>query len=144
MQRWDLREGNLPAGTTVLFKTPSIWDQHRNFALLVLFAVLRLQTAVAGVLLIQMRRRQRAEGLLKESEERMTFTAASVNVGLWQFDRETNELWATEHCRALFGLSPAMCRSRATRLLRTVHPEDREAVVASFREAWDTDQPAVR
>jgi PAS domain S-box-containing protein len=141
MQRWNLRESNLPAGTALLFKKPSIWDQHRNFALTALFAF-ALQTAVAGALLIQVHRRQRAEGLLKESEERMTFTAASVNVGLWQFDRETDALWATEHCRALFGLRRDMPLTRDT-LLRTVHPEDREAVIASFREAWDLDQPAV-
>ena len=99
MQRWGLRESNLPPGTIVMFKDPSIWDQHRNLVLAVL-SIFALQTAFAGALLIQRRRRQRAEVLLKESEERMTFTAASVNVGLWQFDRETNELWATEHCTA--------------------------------------------
>jgi hypothetical protein len=27
----------------------------------------------------------------------MTLTAASANIGLWQFDRDSNELWATEH-----------------------------------------------
>ena len=91
MQRWNLRESNLPAGTVVLFKTPSIWDQHRNLVLAVLF-VFALQTAFAGALLIQRRRRQRAEVLLKESEERMTFTAASVNVGLWQFDRRDQRI----------------------------------------------------
>ena len=33
MQRWNLRESNLPPGTVVLFKDPSIWDQHRNLML---------------------------------------------------------------------------------------------------------------
>jgi PAS domain-containing protein len=113
MQRWGLRESNLPPGTIVLFKDPSIWDQHRNLVLAAL-SIFALQTAFAGALLIQRRRRQRAEALLKESEERMTFTAASVNIGLWQFDRKTDELWATQHCRALFGLR-AMFLSRATR-----------------------------
>ena len=80
-----------------------------------------------------MRRRQRAEGLLKESEERMTFTAASMNVGLWQFDRKTNELWATEHCRALFGLASDVPLTRQT-FLAAVHPEDRDIAI-SGREA---------
>ena len=97
----------------VLFKEPSIWDQHRDLVLAVL-SVFALQTAFAGALLIQRRSRQRAETLLKESEERMTFTAASVNVGLWQFDRATNELWATEHCRALFGLASDVPLTRDT------------------------------
>jgi C4-dicarboxylate-specific signal transduction histidine kinase len=141
MQRWGLRESNLPPGTVVMFKDPSIWDQHRNLVLAVL-SIFALQTAFAGALLIQRRRRQRAEVLLKESEERMTFTAASVNVGLWQFDRETNELWATEHCRALFDLKSDVPFTRET-FLAAIHPEDRETAVSSFRQAWNADQSAV-
>jgi PAS domain S-box-containing protein len=142
MQRWNLRESDLPPGTVVLFKDPTIWDQHRDFVLSVLFIV-ALQTAFAGALLLQMRRRQRAEVLLKESEERMTFTAASVNIGLWQFDRNTNELWTTEHCRALFGLKNDAPLTRET-FLAAIHPDDREIATSSLREAWNADQPAIR
>jgi PAS domain-containing protein len=101
MQRWNLRESNLPPNAIVLFKEPSIWDKQRNFVLSV-FLIVALQTAFAAALIFQMYRRRRAEVLLKESEERMTFTAASANVGLWQFDRESSELWATELSRAVW------------------------------------------
>jgi signal transduction histidine kinase len=140
MQRWNLSESNLPPGATVLFKKLSIWDQHRDFVLAVLFVV-GLQTAFAGALLFQRHRRQHAEALLQESEERMTFTAASVNMGLWQFDRQTNELWATEHCRALFGLGKTAPLTRET-FLAAIHPDDREIAISSLREAWDLDQSA--
>ena len=60
MQRWNLRASNLPPGTDVLFKEPSIWDQHRNLVFAALF-IFALQTAFAGTLLIQRRRRQHAE-----------------------------------------------------------------------------------
>jgi len=133
MQRWNLRERDLPPGTVVQFKDPSIWDQHRNL-MIALIALFGLQTAFAGALLIQQRRRQRAEALLKESEERMTFAAASVNLGLWQFDKTTNELWATEHCRALFGV-PSNAPLTRDRILRAIHPEDREIAVAALRDA---------
>jgi len=79
---------------------------------------------------------------LKESEERMTFTAASANVGLWQFDRETNELWATEHCRTLFGLKRDVPLTRDT-FLATIHPEDREVAICSLREVSNGDQSAI-
>src|SRR5262249_51420096 len=67
-----------------------------------------------------------------ESEERMTFTAGSMNIGLWQFDRKTNELWATETCRALFGLGRNVPLTRET-VLSTIHPEDRETAISSVR-----------
>jgi PAS domain S-box-containing protein len=103
---------------------------------LVLAAVLAftLQTLFAAALLIQRRRKQHAERLLKASEERMTFAAASANIGLWQFDSKTNELWATEHCRSLFGLSQELPLTRDT-VLSTIHPEDRKLAISALRDA---------
>jgi C4-dicarboxylate-specific signal transduction histidine kinase len=103
--------------------------------------VFALQSAFVGVLLIQRRRRQRVEAMLKESEERVTFTAASVNVGLWQFDPKTSELWATEHCRALFGLEKDAPLTRDT-FLAAIHPDDREIAIAALRAASRRDRSA--
>jgi PAS domain S-box-containing protein len=132
MERWGLKQRNLPADSVVQFKEPSLWDQHRNLVLATIFIV-GMQTAVVGALLFQRRRRQLAELSLKESEERMTFTAASANVGLWQFDRTTNELWATEHCRAMFGLASDVALTRDT-FVEAVHPDDRGMAVAAIRQ----------
>src|SRR4051794_5630419 len=140
MQRWHLRETDLPSGTVVLFKTPTIWDEHHDFVLSVL-VIVALQSAFAGALLIQMRRRRRAEVLLKESEERMTFTAASANVGLWHFDGDNNELWATEHCRALFGLNKDVPLTSET-FLAAIHPDDRKTATSSLREVWNDEYPS--
>jgi C4-dicarboxylate-specific signal transduction histidine kinase len=133
LARWGLSTKNLPPDTVVSFQAPSLWQQHRDLALAGVL-VFALQSALLGVLLIQRRRRQRAEILLKESEERLTFTAASVNVGLWQFDRASNELWATDHCRALFGLKGRAPLTRDT-FLAAIHPEDREIAISALQEA---------
>jgi len=138
MQRWNLPESKLPAGTTVLFKKASIWEQHRE---LVLAAVLAfaLQTLFAAALLIERRRKRLAERLLQESERRMTFAAASANIGLWQFDLKTNELWATEHCRSLFGLDHEQPLTRDI-VLSTIHPEDRTLAISALRNASNAGQ----
>jgi PAS domain S-box-containing protein len=141
LQRWNLAESSLPPGTTVLFKKPSIWEQHRNLVLAASLAFV-LQTLFAAALLLQRRRKQHAERLLKESEERITFAAASANIGLWQFDAKTKELWATEHCRSLFGLSHELPVTRDT-VLSTIHPEDRKLAIAALHDASTTAQ-AVR
>ena len=57
-----------------------------------------------------------------------------MNIGLWQFDLGTNELWATDHCRAMFGLGSDVRLTRET-FLAAVHPEDRELALSSLREA---------
>ena len=131
MKHWGLSEQNLPSGTTVLFKEPGIWDEHRNL-LLAIFAILALQSIVVAFLLMERRWRHHAETQLGESEERMTFTAAAVNVGLWQFDPQTREFWATEHCRAMFGYAPDAPFTRDT-FVNAIHPEDRDATVTTLR-----------
>jgi PAS domain S-box-containing protein len=141
MQRWNLRESNLPPGSVVLFKQPGLWDQHRNFILGTMLIV-ALQSCVVAALLVQRRRRQQAELSLKESEERMTFTAASANVGLWQLDRTTNELWATEHCRAMFGLASDVPLTRDT-FVEAIHPDDRGMAVAAIRQVRKARESAV-
>lgn len=60
LQRFALSESNLPAGTTVLFKSPTIWDEHRGFVLAAI-GVIALQSAFAGALLLERRSRRRAE-----------------------------------------------------------------------------------
>ena len=141
MDRWGLKERNLPPGAIVSFKEPGLWDQHRNFILGTMLIV-ALQSCVVAALLVQRRRRQQAELSLKESEERMTFTAASVNVGLWQFDRTTNELWATEHCRAMFGLASDVPLTRDT-FVEAIHPDDRGMAVAAIRQARNAGESSI-
>jgi PAS domain S-box-containing protein len=141
MDRWELRERNLPPGSVVLFKEPGLWDQHRNF-ILGSMLIVAFQSCVVAALLVQRRRRQQAELSLKESEERMTFTAASANVGLWQFDRTSNELWATEHCRAMFGLTSDVPLTRDT-FVEAIHPDDRAMAIAAIRQVMNAGESSV-
>ena len=71
----------------------------------------------------------------------MTFTAAAANVGLWQYSPQTHELWATNHCRAMFGLGPDVPLTRAS-FLAAIHPDDREAAIAALRHASRSQAPA--
>jgi PAS domain S-box-containing protein len=141
MERWGLKRSNLPPDSVVLFSKPSLWDEHRMLVL-VTAVVLIVQSLVVSGLLFQRQRRRRAETSLKESEERMTFTAASANVGLWQFDRTTNELWATDHCRAMFGLASDVPLTRDT-FVAAIHPEDRDMAVAAIRQVRSTRESSV-
>jgi PAS domain S-box-containing protein len=141
LERWHLSASNLPPDTAVSFRQPTLLEEHRG---LVLTAILLfvMQTIFLAILLIQRRRRRRAERLLRESEERMTFSADSVNLGLWQFDWDTGALWTTERCRALFGLKSDVALTRSA-FLNAVHPEDRENVIASLRQAADAGRSAI-
>jgi PAS domain S-box-containing protein len=141
MTQWGLKESDLPLGSVVLFKQPTLWSEHRYLVLSTILIV-GLQASFVTALLFQRRRRYQAEISLKESEERMSFTAASVNVGLWQFDRTTNGMWATEHCRAMFGLAGDRPLTRDT-FLEIIHPDDRDVALAAIRQIRNAGEPAV-
>jgi signal transduction histidine kinase len=140
LAHWGLRETDLPAGAIIFFKPPGAWEQYR-WQIVLIAATILLQSSLLSYVFFQSRRRRAVEISLKESEDRMAFTAASANVGLWQFNRGTNELWATEHCRAMFGLGQDLPLTRET-FLAAVHPEDREIAITAIRVASSAGQSA--
>jgi signal transduction histidine kinase len=133
LRRWGISEALLPPGSILQFREPGLWQRYR-WALLLIAVTLIVQALLLAYVSLQYRRRRAAENSLRESEERMTSTAAAANVGLWQFSRTSNQLWATEHCRALFGLRANEPLDRRT-LLAAVHPDDRPRAVEWFRDA---------
>jgi PAS domain S-box-containing protein len=133
LPRWDLNESDLPAGTIVRFKEPSLWDLYRG-QIMALIAVLLVQTLLIAGLLIQGRRRKRAEESLRDTEERMTLTAESANLGLWQRDVHTDQVWATEACRRLLGMDPVATLTPQS-LIDVCHPDDRQRVMQACEAA---------
>ena len=139
LQRWQLSDANLPAGTVVSFQEASLWNEHRNLVLAVL-ATVALQSVILAYVLLQNRRRRIAETSLAENEERMAFAAASTNTGLWQFETEDKPIWATKHCRSMFGLADNAPLSLDT-LRDSIHPDDRRALVKAIRAAASSGHP---
>jgi PAS domain S-box-containing protein len=72
---------------------------------------------------------------LRESEERLSVTADAANLGLWTWDLERNEIWATEKWRALFGFARAETLD-LNPVLQRLHADDREAVRQTIATAW--------
>lgn len=133
LRKWGINEALLSPGSIVQYRELPVWVQYR-WQLALIAAAFLAQTMLVSHVLIQRRRRQLAEQSLAESEERMTYAAASANVGLWQFDPQTGELWATEHSRTLFGLPPAVPLTRET-IVAAIYPDDREGAIAGMHRA---------
>jgi signal transduction histidine kinase len=60
MQRFGISESNLPAGSTVYFREPTVWQQY-SWQIALFAAVFLIQAVLISVLLQEHRRRQRAE-----------------------------------------------------------------------------------
>ena len=67
MQRWGISESNLPPGSTVYFREPTVWERY-SWQIALITAVILVQAGLISVLLHEHRRRQLAE---VQSRQRM-------------------------------------------------------------------------
>ena len=101
------------------------------FALQVFLISLSVPVLLLGASIDEARN---AVGAIRESEERMSFAAASANVGLWYLEPSTGRLWSTDYCRSMLGLAPGTALTRMT-IVNAIHPDDRRSAVESIRSA---------
>ncbi len=71
--------------------------------------------------------RQRADEVLRESEERRNLAADAAGAGLWAIDYGSGVIWATARTRSMFGFTPDEVVT-LERLQSTIHPDDRGPV----------------
>ncbi|APV50570.1 hypothetical protein BWI17_13255 [Betaproteobacteria bacterium GR16-43] len=60
LERWRIREADLPSGSDIRFRSPSAWEQYR-WQIVLIAATLIAQTALIAGLVFQWRRRLKAE-----------------------------------------------------------------------------------
>jgi PAS domain S-box-containing protein len=82
LQKWNIDEKSLPAGSAILYRSPTVWEQYRNWILagLSIFAV---QALLIVGLVANLIKRHRAERSLIESEKRFQSTADAAPVMIW-------------------------------------------------------------
>ena len=79
----------------------------------------------------------RKEEALREFEERVTLAAQAANLGVWEMDTTTNEIWMSDMARTLYQFDSETRVDHAALQLR-VHPEDRELRNSAVKTAVET------
>jgi PAS domain S-box-containing protein len=71
LQRWAIQEGNLPPGSLVLNRRPTLWGSYRRYVIsgIVVFSI---QILVIAGLLRQRSRRIKVEGALRKTEQKFS------------------------------------------------------------------------
>ena len=79
LRRWGLDESRLRAGTRVMFREPSIWDQYQRYIVGAVVLMLA-QTALIAGLLVQRAKRRRVELALRGRERELHGSQARLHV----------------------------------------------------------------
>jgi len=86
LQRWDIPESRLPAGSVVLYRAPNLWSEHSG-AILMTIAALAVQASLIVGLLVERRARRKAEldsrrslTLAADTSRRATMSALTSSI----------------------------------------------------------------
>lgn len=100
-----------------------------------LVALLAMSFDLSG----DMRHASRLAGQVREAHRRLEMAANAVNLGLWEWNGRTHQLWATPQAREAFGLEEAESRdSRAW--IERIHPDDRVRLTDQIQGALESGE----
>jgi PAS domain S-box-containing protein len=136
LEKWHVSQSRVPKEATVLYRAPSLWEQHRRL-ILATVGVVDLELVLIVGLIIQGSRRKGAERSLRNSEDRMNLAAEAANLAMWEWDVAKDEIWMTDKGRALFGIGSSE-RLNYAALMAHFHPEDRALRDAAIKRALET------
>ena len=70
LRRWGISESRVPAGARILFREPGVWQEYRWY-IGAAAGLLLAQSGLIGALLVQARRRRRAEARIRDLASRL-------------------------------------------------------------------------
>lgn len=83
--------------------------------------------------------RKRMEAELTESEERYFLAVRGAGVGLWDWNIETDELYWSDKCKRLIGVTYKEFVPNFSFFEERLHPEDRERVLQAVKNHTDNE-----
>jgi signal transduction histidine kinase len=133
LERWGLSERRLPAGTTVLFGTPTVWERF-GAAILAIAAVVAAQGVWIALLLLERRRRVRAVQELQERRDQLAHLGRVATLG---------ELTAAISHELRQSLAAIRANAEAGAMLLDRSPSDLREARDAFADIASDDRRAV-
>lgn len=141
LKRWGLKEKNLPPGSIVLNREPTVWEAFKWY-IIVGISLIILQAVLISALLWHRARRKKAEAdmataleVVQESERRFRHVANTAPVMIWTSGTDKLCNYVNQTWLAFTG------RSFAAELgdgwLENIHPDDVTMCSDTYSQAFD-------
>ena len=134
LKRWGLPEKNLPPGSIVLNRQPTVWESYKWYIVGGVSLIL-LQTLLIAGLVWHRARLKKAESELAITYDRLRMAVqAGKSVG-WDWDvKSGRDQWFGD-LRTIFGIPAETHSGKVEDFRRRVHQDDRELVWKSISNA---------
>jgi len=142
LQRWGLKESDLPPGSIVLNRPPSFWQLYKRY---VLAGVLMLvaQALVIVALLWQRARRRNAESELAIMYDRLRMAIEAGRFVGWDVDIRTGRNQWFGDLETMFGIPSGTFSTEMGELQRHIHRDDVDGVTRAIDNARENHCPYV-
>jgi signal transduction histidine kinase/ABC-type uncharacterized transport system substrate-binding protein len=137
LQRWGVQQANLPPGSTIRFREPTLWEQYRWY-LLAAAGLSGLEAILIVGLLLNRLWLRRAHARLRTSEEGMSLAAIAAKLRFWVWDIPRDEVRASESDWSSgnwYSAQPV----QFDHFIDAVHADDRESLRQAVRRALEGD-----
>jgi PAS domain S-box-containing protein len=140
LRRWKIDERHLPPGSTILFQTPTVWQQYRWW-IIAGVSICVVQAVLIAGLVANLIRRRRAEGSLVESERRFRVMADATPVLMWMSGVDKLCTFFNKPWLEFTGRS--MEQELGNGWAEGVHADDLQKCFKTYTEAFDARRPFV-
>lgn len=134
LQRWHVSEASLPAGTTVLYRQPSVWALYGKY-IIAAGALIVLQAFLILGLLWQRLRKRKAEVALRENKERLEVMADAAPSLIWTSDKNGNVTYQND--RRLDFSTSSSDAAFGEKWKKYIHPDDLPGVLRANMRAFE-------
>jgi PAS domain S-box-containing protein len=136
LKRWDFKEHDQPAQSSLLNRQPTIMEIYSRYV----FGGLVLLLAQLLLILQLLRQRAKERSIrrdLHESEARLREAQSIAQCGSWVWDITRDRMYWSDEMYRILGLVPQSVAADG----RLIHPDHDRYYVAKMREASDTHRP---
>lgn len=131
MQRFGIDRERLPSGS-ILINQPATWYAVEKELFWLGGALTSVLLLAVIILAVHIRYRSRSEVILRESGQRLDLAMNGANLGLWDWNPQSDEAILNDRALHMFGYEEGELELKLQTWQELVHPDDWPSVSAAF------------